>query len=660
MKNLIRKAALNTYRYNEDMSYYLVCPIKVIGGTKELLTYESEQPLAIGQVVEIPYGKKAVEGVVWEEVPRPEFALKKITAQREELLTGSLMKLASWISQYYAARLPVVLQTMLPAGMGKKRRNLKFDSVEKTRRETTQKLSPAQAKAIQTIEQSASITHLLHGVTGSGKTRVYQELAKKVLSRNKSVLILVPEISLTPQLSDEFQHLSVEVIVLHSQLTEAQRHIHWKYIKNSEEPLVIIGPRSALFAPLNAIGLIVVDECHEPSFIQDSHPKYHALRVARKLAELHKGCKLVLGSATPSITDFYYASKTNAPLISLPNPVVKRNRAVVVIDSKKRENFTKHPLLSNSLLSEIEKSLKSSHQILLYHNRRGTARIALCGSCGWIAECPNCLIPLRLHHDRHQLECHVCTYHEPLKSSCPECKNPDVEFKGFGSKRIEQEVKKLFPKAKVARFDSDTPLSEQLHKRYDELYNNKIDIIIGTQGLAKGLDLPKLRTIGIIQTDTELFIPDFSSNERAFQLITQVIGRAGRTGDEAVAIIQTLNPENATLQTAINENYREFYNEEIENRRAAHLPPFTFLLQLQIGYNTEKTAETAAQEMAKKIKMRHPKVTIHGPTPTFYAYRGGKHYYQLVIKAQSRALLVEIASNLPSRWIHTLDPINLL
>jgi primosomal protein N' (replication factor Y) len=557
-------------------------------------------------------------------------------------------------------RLTTVLQAILPKGLGKKRRFKEDSSKKVTRSSTVYDLTEEQQAAVLQISESEKITHILHGVTGSGKTRVYQELARKALAENKSVLVLVPEISLTPQLAAEFEQLHEHVLVLHSGLTEAKRHTNWQMLKDSTHPWVIVGPRSSLFSPLQDLGLIIVDECHEPSYNQDSQPKYSALRVARKLAELSGNAKLVLGSATPLISDYFVATATNTPIVNLTTPTNKRNTRVEVVDMRERDIFGTHPLFSKRLLDAMNNSITQSEQILLFHNRRGTARMSLCSNCGWVAECPNCHLPLRLHHDRGELRCHTCGHNESLPQLCPECKSTDIDFKGYGSKRIESEIRKLFPNAEVARFDGDTPAEEQLHNRYQDLYDNKIQIIIGTQGIAKGLDLPNLNTVGIVQADSELFIPDYSSAERSFQLTTQVIGRAGRSGQASSVIIQTLNPDHPAIIHAKNQDYESFYNHEIEERTAEHMPPLTYLLQLTVGYASIKSAEDAARKLKESLKKTHKDIHVRGPSPAFHEHRGSLYYQQLIVSCAKRSTLVAIANKLPQRWQFTLDPINLL
>lgn len=643
------------------MQYYHVCPIGTIFGREDLLTYQSELPLRVGEVVLVPFGKKSKKAVVFDITKKPAFTTKSIETTYEVNLQKSQLQLAQWISEYYATRLPFVLQMMLPSGLHKKRRATKAEILAIKRNQTIPPLTKKQSAIVNAITASKAVTHLLHGVTGSGKTRIYQELAMSVLKQKKSVLVLVPEISLTPQLQAEFQLLHKNVMVLHSGLTESQRHTLWLQLSCASEPWVIVGPRSALFSPVQSLGLIVVDESHEPSYYQDSQPKYNALRVARKLAELSgPETKLILGSATPSINDYYIASETGAPIYTLTSRVQASQTRVAIVDIREKTQFSTHNLFSKKLLDAMNNATVRNEQILLFHNRRGTARMVLCGDCGWTDSCPTCHLSLRLHHDTLQLQCHTCGYKTSPPKVCPECSGVDLNFKGFGSKRIEVEIKKLFPNLEVARFDSDTEVREQLQHRYQDLYDNKIQIIIGTQTIAKGLDLPNLTVVGVIQADSELFIPDYSSNERTFQLTTQVIGRAGRKGQESRVIIQTLNPEHPTIVTAAAQDYSSFLKYELAERKAEHMPPYTFLLQLTIGYSSAATASRHAQTLASSIRKKHKNVFVRGPAPSFHEHRGTQYYQQLVISSSDRPTLVRIAQSLPARWHFALDPPSLL
>ena len=645
----------------EGMQFYEVSPIGVIGGRQDLLTYSSVDVFSIGEVVIIPYGSRKKTGVIIAEVKKPKFQTKMIEKTTGDIVSPYLLSLARWMSDYYVTRLSVVMQAILPSGIATKRRFAAVPDLPLIQRDdSVHKLTSEQTAAITEIEKSNHITHVLHGITGSGKTRIYQELARKQLGENKSVVVLVPEIALTPQLSAEFQSLHKNVLVLHSKLTPAQRHIHWRTINKSTEPWIIVGPRSALFSPLKEIGLIVIDECHEPSYQQDSQPKYSALRVAHKLAQLHAGAKLLLASATPSIADYYYAELTSTPIIRLTKPTRKRSTTIKIIDQKDRAAFGTNPIFSKRLLELMNKSFVQNEQILLFHNRRGTARMILCADCGWSAQCNYCHLPMRLHHDTNRLQCHVCGIFTVPPKSCPTCRSVNINFQGFGSKRIEIEVQKLFPKAIVARFDRDTKADYQLHKKYQELYDGTIQIIVGTQGIAKGLDLPKLSTVGVVQADSELFIPDFSSSERSFQLTTQVIGRAGRTGIPSNVIIQTLNPDHAAIVYAAQQNYDEFYTHELTERQAEHMPPFAHLLQAKIGYASKSASEKEAKRILTLIKTTFSGVHARGPAPAFHEHKGTQFYQQIVVTAAKRADLVAIAESLPARWQFILDPVNLL
>ncbi len=642
------------------MHYLYISPIGGRSGKEQLLTYGSQVAYTAGTIVSIPFGRTTKFGVVVSTAPKPAFATKEVGNPLPEILPPQLIELAQWMSQYYAQPLSIIMQTILPSGLGKKRRGKLTMPVANSRNKTQFELTNDQRVAIQSIRGSASITNVLHGVTGSGKTRVYQELATMVLQDDKSVLVLVPEISLTPQLVTEFTHIHKNVAVLHSQLSEAQRHLLWQTVQSSTEPWVMVGPRSALFSPLKKIGLIVVDECHETSFVQDSQPKYSALRVARKLAELHPDSKLVLGSATPLVADYYIAQQTKTPIIIMNQATYQLKPQVSIIDIRKRAHFGRHAIFSALLLDAINTTLASGEQTLLFYNRRGTARTALCTNCGWVATCPNCHLPMRLHHDLEELRCHTCDRKMTLPHICPECRQPTLDFKGIGSKRIEHEIQKLFPNSTIARFDSDTPPTEQLHQRYQDLYDGTIDIIIGTQGIAKGLDLPHLDTVGIIQADSELMLPDFSSHERAFQLITQVIGRSGRAGQKSNVIVQTLNPDHPILVQATQQDYSAFYQTEIKEREAVHLPPFSFLLQLSIGYASNATAQKNCQKLADEVKQNHPGVSVRTIAPAFHERRGDAYFWQVVLSSSSRQKLVAIVNELPTRWQFTLDPLNLL
>lgn len=623
-------------------------------------TYKSNVALKKGLIVRVPVGKKIMSGIVIDKVSRPSFKTKLIgSVVSPHSIPTELLETAHWIANYYAIHPGLVMQTLLPAGITKKRRKTSVNQVFPERKRTKILLNTDQSSAVEKITQGKSQTFLLHGVTGSGKTNVYIESIKSCIKNQKSAILLVPEISLTPQLVAELANHFSNLVVTHSGLSEAERHNIWQKVLESNSPIVIVGPRSALFMPVNNLGLVIIDECHEPTYKQDSSPKYSALRVASILAKNHKA-KLVLGSATPSIADFYLATNKQIKILSLPRPISGQHSVIAdIIDLRKKENLKKHRFLSDKMLSAIEQTLQNKKQVLLFHNRRGTAPTTICSNCSWTAECKNCFLPLTLHADKHSLICHLCQKNFPTPPSCPQCGQPTIIFKGIGTKMVESEIKKLFPKVVVSRFDTDTTKEESFHTQYQQIYDQKVDIIIGTQQIAKGLDLPGLGMVGVIQADSGLALPDFNSEERVFQLLCQVVGRVGRTHNNAEVVVQTFQPENPVIQLGVNRDYLGFYEQQIVNRQKTKFPPFRFLLKLICSYKTERSAILSSQKLASALA-KNSAVEILGPAPAFYERLGGNYRWQIILKATSRAELVKICRNLPQGWQYDLDPHNIL
>jgi primosomal protein N' (replication factor Y) len=644
--------------------YYLVAPTTVIRANSHAFTYSSPSPLAIGTLVRISVGKKMLNGIVLQHVQqKPSFATKPINETINTTpLPAALIKLAEWLSDYYATHLATVLQTVLPSGMHKQRRETQKTTTHPIRKRIKIVLNAEQRKALLALQHTKNGTILLHGVTGSGKTQVYIEAAKHVSRQGQSSIILVPEIALTPQLVAEFANHFQNLLVTHSGMTEAQRHQVWqKALNHQGEPVVVIGPRSALFMPVASLGLIVVDECHEPSYKQEQAPRYSALRAATMLASFHNNARVILGSATPSVADYYLAQAHKSPILKLGKPAVASAPVTAqVIDLKKKDNFRRHRFFSGALLKQIEQTLAAGHQTLIFHNRRGTAPTTICEHCGWMAECPTCFLPLTLHADTHALRCHLCNFTMPVPPNCPACHEPTILFKGIGTKLIETEITKLFPKARIARFDADTHATQAVHNRYQELYDGEIDILIGTQILAKGLDLPNLHTVGVVQADSGLILPDYQAEERVFQLLYQVMGRVGRGAIQGNVIIQTYQPEHPVIQHAIVRDYGAFYQSEIKKRQNSHFPPFRFLLKLSCSYKTEQGAINASKKMAAELRKAYPHLEILGPTPSFYERLGGTYRWQLLVKSRQRSELAQIAAGVPTGWQADLDPTNIL
>jgi primosomal protein N' (replication factor Y) len=644
------------------MRYYEVSPFKVTHRLSSVLTYASPEKLAVGQLVSVEVGAKTVASVVTREVKQPDFDTKSIGGIIERTaLPTPLVKLNAWLSEYYATHPVHVWRTMLPSGLMKQRRkSAHHNPPASTRSKQSFALNSDQGAAVKTILEAKQGTHLLHGITGSGKTAVYIELAKQTVATGRSVIILVPEIALTSQLVADFTPFFPEVHVTHSTMTEANRHTLWQAVLNADTPQIIIGPRSALFMPVKELGLIVIDECHEPAFKQEQSPRYSALRAAAVLSKF-AGAKLVLGSATPSVTDYYLASEAKA-VVEL-STLARTNAvkpSVSLVDMTKRDNFSRSSFLSNSLLDSLTETLASGHQALLFHNRRGSAPVTLCESCGWSATCPRCFTPLTLHADEYRLRCHLCNHTERIPTSCPSCHAADIIHKGIGTKRVEEEVRRLFPEARIVRFDGDTEAG--VEKEYQALYDGEIDIIIGTQVIAKGLDLPHLRFVGVIQADSGLALPDYQSSERVFQLISQVTGRVGRNEHASRVVIQSYQPTHPSVEFGIAQDYVGFYDWCLTERRRAYFPPFCYLLRLTAVYKTEAGAVRASRALMATLRKSLPaSVSILGPAPAFYERLRDTYRWQIILKSPKRSDLVKALELLPPKgWQSELDPVNLL
>ncbi len=646
------------------MHYYEVAPNQIIRTDSDFFTYSSEVILTIGQIVLIEVGKKQIIGVILRKTTKPKYNTKPIISVIESnSLPHQLIQLSLWLSKYYVTPLATVLQTILPRGLQKKRRP-QTNQPEITKRIRTNILfNTEQTIVINTLNQHESGTFLLQGITGSGKTEVYIDAAKKSINSGKSVIILVPEISLTPQLISEFNNHFDDLLVTHSKMSESTRHLVWMEALNSTSPRVVIGPRSALFSPLKNIGLIVIDEAHEPSFKQDQSPKYSALRVATMLGRFHNA-KVIFGSATPSIIDRYLAEQSEKPILRLTKlaRIGSIPPSIELIDMTKRTNFNSHRFLSKQLIQQISETLKLGKQTLVFHNRRGSTSTTLCESCGWTAQCPKCFLPLTLHVDKHALMCHICGYKTDVPTSCPSCGDANIIHKGIGTKLIEAELRKLFPSANIARFDADNNTEEAVNARYGDLYGGTIDITIGTQIIAKGLDLPHLRTVCIVQADAGLAMPDFSTNERTFQLLAQVVGRVGRNEHQTQVIVQTYQPTHPSITYGLKQDYESFYNQTIDERRRGLFPPFTHLLKLTCIYKSEAAAIKNTQLIAKDLRNKvNPAVQILGPTPAFYERQHDTYRWQLVLKSPKREYLIDAIKHVPTtHWQFDLDPTSLL
>ena len=643
------------------MKYYEVSPLAITHAHESVLTYASNQELASGQIISVEVGKRHVPAITLQRIEKPTFVTKEILLVLEDTpLPDSLIKLHAWLSAYYATHSALVWRTMLPSGLDKKRRPSSDKKTHPTRAAPSFELNDDQRRAVKTIMSQPNGTHLLHGVTGAGKTAVYIELAKKVVQSGKSVIVLVPEIALTSQIVADFTPHFDNVHVTHSTMTETARHSLWKQVLAAEDPQVIIGPRSALFMPVKDLGLIVIDECHEPAFKQEQSPRYSALRAASMLSK-YSNARLVLGSATPSVTDYFLAQQAEA-IIELP--ALARSNAVLstttLVDMTKPQHFTRSAFLSTTMLEKLEVTLTAGHQSLMFHNRRGSAPITLCDHCGWSATCPRCYTPLALHADEYRLRCHLCNYTERIPTSCPSCHGANIIHKGIGTKRVEEELRRLFPEARIARYDGDA--TNSVEKDYQALYDGDVDIIIGTQVIAKGLDLPHLRFVGVVQADSGLALPDYQSTERVFQLLAQVSGRVGRNEHESEVVIQSYQPTHPSVELGIAQNYADFYAWCITERKRALFPPFCYLLRLTAVYKTEAGAIRASRALIATLRKSLPShIEILGPAPAFYERLRDTYRWQIILKSSRRDELVASLDLLPPKgWQAELDPASLL
>jgi primosomal protein N' (replication factor Y) len=645
------------------MFYYLVWVRSNRYHGQEALTYSSSANLPAGSIVKVELQKQLVLGVITGATGQPRFKTKEISEVLDlPSLPPHLLKLAAWLQAYYPAPLGIITQQLIPANFTKPQ--LEKTAAQKYEAPDLGALPPLTAEqqvALEAMEPRDS--YVLHGVTGSGKTRLYIELAARAIETGKAAVILTPEISLTTQLANNFRRVFGDrVLVMHSQQTPAERNRAWLAALRATEPVIVIGPRSALFAPLAKLGLIVLDEAHEAAYKQEQAPQYQTGRVAAYLARLARA-SLVLGSATPSVSDYYLAKQKNKPIIELKELAQASDHPateVVLVDRKEHNLFGRSPYLSQPLIAAVEAALTRSEQSLLYLNRRGTARLVMCENCGWQALCPHCDLPLTYHGDRHELRCHSCDYHGPAPTSCPECGHAEIVFKTAGTKAIVDEVQRLFPNARLKRFDTDNAKADRFEAQYEDVRDGKVDILIGTQLLAKGLDLPKLSTLGILLADTSLYLPDFSAQERTFELISQVLGRVGRGHLAGKAVIQTYHPDHPVLQQAVDNDYPAFYATEIAARQQFMFPPFCYLLKITVRRATIKSTEEAALKLKTDIETGGYRVRVEGPAPSFYERLQNKFQWQLVVKARDRGELLRLIPELPANCSYDLDPLDLL
>jgi primosomal protein N' (replication factor Y) len=538
------------------------------------------------------------------------------------------------------------------------------------------RLTESQESAVQAIVSSLggkaprpTPVFLLHGVTGSGKTEVYLQALTETVRRGRRGIVLVPEISLTPQTIERFaSRFPARVAVLHSHLSLGEQFDEWWRIRNGEFD-VVIGARSALFAPQPNLGLIVIDEEHEWTYKQqDKAPRYHARDVAIKLAGL-TGASVVLGSATPAIETYLRATRGDYRLLSLPDRVTPTENAplpaVRVVDIRKELKSGVSDLFSQTLSDAVSNAVAHSEQVILFLNRRGAATFVQCRKCGFVMRCRRCDVSLTYHSVSDTLVCHLCNYRMRAPSVCPRCQNPRIKFLGAGTQKLEEQTTRVFAQARVLRWDSDSTKSKGSHdKMLTTFQTHDADILIGTQMVAKGLDIPLVTVVGVINADTGLNLPDFRAAERSFQLLSQVAGRAGRGPRGGEVIFQTYNPEHYAIQAAARHDYKSFYEKEIVYRRQLNYPPFSSLARLIYSHtndgNCGREAERLKRELETESRARGiAGLSIIGPAPAFIHRQRGRYRWQIILRGTNLpAFLGDLP--LPRGWTVDIDPVGLV
>lgn len=524
---------------------------------------------------------------------------------------------------------------------------------DKTLQVTTPKqLTPEQQRAVEQIDQAITAknatTFLLEGVTGSGKTEVYLQAIAHALSQGRSALMLVPEISLTPQMVQRVkERFGKDVAMLHSALSDGERYDEWRRIERKEAK-VVVGARSAIFAPLDDLGLIIIDEEHEASYKQEDMPRYQARDVALWRGKYHN-CPVVLGSATPDLATRARAQKGVYQQLNLTKRINGSSLPqVTLVDMREAVKTAPAPDFSQILLDQITERLARKEQVVLMLNRRGYSSFVLCRDCGFVLKCPNCDVSLTLHMDTHSMKCHYCGHEEAIPNRCPSCDSKKIRYYGTGTQKVQAELEKLLPEARILRMDVDTTRKKGAHERLLAKFGaHEADILLGTQMIAKGLDFPDVTLVGVLNADTSLSLPDYRSSERTFQLLTQVSGRAGRADKTGQVVIQTYNPEHYAIQLACRQDYEQFFFYEMNLRHLNNYPPYYYTIKITVSAKSE--AEAAKESFAIKKGLDQclsPQALVLGPTPSSILKIKNRFYYQLVIKYKQEPALEKYLQDL--------------
>ncbi len=653
-------------------------------GQNRFFSYRWPEPLKVGTLVKVPFGRQSLLGFVV-----PEQQENSYTGETKELidvllelneLGKEIWEVIRWLR--YSCRVGWVtcLRTVFPTPVRKQL--LKSGSLTTKRahrlveglveeRAMVSNLTHYQEQALKQIDASPHLFQLLHGVTGSGKTEIYLRLCKEQAHQGRVSLVLVPEVSLTPQIWGRFeQAFPGKLAVLHSGLTEAQRRNQWLRCY-AEEVKVVLGTRSAVFAPVKKLGIIILDEEHDQSYKNLAQPYYHARQIAYLRSRFHTGLKVVLGSATPSIESYYEAQKGDFELVKLPERVTGQNLPAVHFINTQVEKPAYGRLLSPPLIKALQANFDRQEQSLLLLNRRGYFGVITCSECSWKAECPSCSVALTYYRRKNTLQCHYCGVHRKVPDLCPTCSSPlDSGYRG-GTEMLEEELKEVLPGVRVARMDRDnvTNFSQQT-AMLTELKNASIDVLIGTQMVAKGLDFPNITLVGVIGGDDTLNLPDFRASERTFQLLAQVAGRAGRGEKSGRVLIQVRDLNHASVTCAAHHDYQGFYTQEIGWRSAAGYPPIQRLVKIGIEGKSEEKVGKVAEKLAGLLlkNAQGSQVVVLGPSVCAIAKIKNLHRWQCLLKGSKLrdclSLVHQSLSALPEKEVAMIrvdpDPVDML
>ena len=629
----------------------------------------------IGKRAEIMFGNKKTEGFIigiTNEIPKTctmdasKIKPIKRVIDKEPLFGEELIEIANWISRYYLCTLGEAVFSMIPSGRRESSAG-GFGFEDEIAQTPKNELSDEQKKCVEDVLCSTYKYHYIYGPTGSGKTEVFLSLAEKMLEQNKGVIYLVPEIGLTGQVVQAVtQRFGKTAAVLHSGLTPSQRLKEWNRIMH-KEARVIVGARSAVFAPVPELGLIIIDEEHDGSYKSGNNPRYHARQVAMHRCSNLK-IPLIMGSATPSV-EAWYGMNTGT---IVRHTLTKRlaGGEMPHISCINLRNYRTEGSISEPLEKQIHSVLERGHQAILFLNRRGFTHFFSCNQCGYELVCKNCSVPLTYHKTENRLKCHYCGWSITPPQSCPSCGSVDIGSSGFGTEYIEAETRAKFPNAKIVRLDTDALKNkEQLLSTLNDFRNGKYDIMLGTQMVAKGLNFPRLELVGVILADAGLHMPDFRAGERTFSLITQVAGRAGRYFKDGKVVVQTYSPTLEPVKYACHNMVEDFYEYELEQRKFMEFPPYSRLLRLVFRSYNKNEAEATATDAVRILEQKQTKgVEIIGPAECPIEKINSSWRYQILLKSSSVVPLQAMARSLLQDYTHNqnvyieydVDPVSLL